>query len=180
MPASNGPQSSCLNSSANSYASLWDLRIQQACKVCVESLVSADELIGEGEAVHEATLLQPEYAAETAWQRTLSAQKPNHHDDLDQLSSHKACADKTMPFGVSLMSSQVLYRAAQKAYAKTVCNFIDNEWRLFGACNESRHIVHDLSIPAREEDALHSCKGHQPLRKAVRAATYERCIRCSV
>ncbi len=95
MPAFNSPQSSCLNSSANSYASLWDLRIQQACncrdlrvqqackcrdlrveqacKVGVEALISADELIGEGEAVHEATLLQPEDAAETAQQCTLSA-----------------------------------------------------------------------------------------------------------
>ena len=83
MPAYNGPQSSCLNSSAKSYASLWDLRVQQACKVCVESLISADELIGEGEAMHEATLLQPEDAAETAQQCTLSAQKPNDCNDLD-------------------------------------------------------------------------------------------------
>ena len=44
----------------------------------MESLISADELIGEGEAVHEATLLQPEDAAETALKRTLSEQKPNH------------------------------------------------------------------------------------------------------
>jgi len=108
----------------------------------VESLISADELIGEGEAVHEATLLQPEDAAETALQRTLSAQILNHDDGPDQFSSQKACA-------------------------KTVCKSIVNEWRQFDTCNESRHSVHDLRVPAREEDALHSCKGHQPLRKAV-------------
>jgi len=64
-----------------------DLRVQQACKVCVQSLIPADELIGEGEAVHEATLLQPEDAAETALQRTLSAQKLYHHNGQDQMTS---------------------------------------------------------------------------------------------
>lgn len=46
-----------------------DLRVQQACKVCVQALIPADELIGEGQAVHEATLLQPEDAAEAAEQQ---------------------------------------------------------------------------------------------------------------
>jgi len=32
----------------------------------VQSLIPADELVGEGEAMHEATLLQPEDTAEAA------------------------------------------------------------------------------------------------------------------
>ena len=36
----------------------------EAGKVCVQPLVAADELVGEGEAGHEAALLQPEDGGE--------------------------------------------------------------------------------------------------------------------
>ena len=44
----------------------WDSRVKKASKVSVEPLISADELIAESESMHEATLLQPEDAAEAA------------------------------------------------------------------------------------------------------------------
>jgi len=40
--------------------------IQQAAKVCVQALISADELVAEGEAGHEAALLEPENGTEAA------------------------------------------------------------------------------------------------------------------
>ena len=39
-------------------------RVEQARKVTVQPLVAADELVGEGEAGHEAALLQPKDCAE--------------------------------------------------------------------------------------------------------------------
>ena len=44
------------------------LRVQEAGKVSVKPLISADQLIAEGQPVHEASLLQPEDATETAGQ----------------------------------------------------------------------------------------------------------------
>ena len=41
-------------------------RVHVARKVGVQALVPGDELIGEGEAWHEATLLEPEDGAEAA------------------------------------------------------------------------------------------------------------------
>jgi hypothetical protein len=43
-----------------------DPPVQQAAKVCVQALIPADELVAEGEAGHEATLLQPEDGTEAA------------------------------------------------------------------------------------------------------------------
>eukprot|EP00967_Tisochrysis_lutea_P037301 scaffold44835_cov14-Tisochrysis_lutea.AAC.1 len=40
--------------------------VQEASKVAVQALIAGDELIGEGKARHEATLLQPEDGAEGA------------------------------------------------------------------------------------------------------------------
>ena len=60
---------SILKGRATTVTSCRDLRVQQARKVCVQALIPADELIGEGQAVHEATLLQPEDAAEAAEQQ---------------------------------------------------------------------------------------------------------------
>ncbi len=40
--------------------------VQQAGEVAVQALVAADELVGEGEAGHEAALLEPEDGAEGA------------------------------------------------------------------------------------------------------------------
>ena len=40
--------------------------VQQARKVCVQALVTADELVAEGEAGHQAALLEPEDGAEAA------------------------------------------------------------------------------------------------------------------
>lgn len=44
------------------------LRVEETSKVCVKTLIPADELIGEGQTVHEAPLLQPEDTAEAALQ----------------------------------------------------------------------------------------------------------------
>lgn len=43
-----------------------ELPVQQHCKVCVQPLISADELIAEGEAGHQPPLLEPEYGTEAA------------------------------------------------------------------------------------------------------------------
>lgn len=40
--------------------------VQQAAKVCVQALVSADELVAEGQPWHQAPLLEPEDGAEAA------------------------------------------------------------------------------------------------------------------
>jgi hypothetical protein len=40
--------------------------VQKAGKVAVQALITGDELVGEGEARHEATLLQPEHGTEGA------------------------------------------------------------------------------------------------------------------
>ncbi len=45
---------------------LSDSLEQQACEVAVQALVPADELVAEGEARHEAALLEPEDGAEAA------------------------------------------------------------------------------------------------------------------
>ena len=45
---------------------LVDVRVEEARKVAVKALVAADELVGEGEAGHEAALLQPVDGAEGA------------------------------------------------------------------------------------------------------------------
>ena len=42
------------------------VRVKEAGKVAVQALVAGDELVGEGEAVHEAALLEPEDRAEAA------------------------------------------------------------------------------------------------------------------
>ncbi len=44
-------------------------RVEQAAKVGVQALVARDELIAEGQAGHQAALLQPEDGAEAARQR---------------------------------------------------------------------------------------------------------------
>lgn len=44
--------------------SVLKVREEQACKVSVHTLVSGDELVGEGEPRHETTLLQPEDGCE--------------------------------------------------------------------------------------------------------------------
>lgn len=51
---------------------------QKACKVGVETLVTGDELVGEGESSHQPTLLQPEDGGErTAEEDTLNRGKCN-------------------------------------------------------------------------------------------------------
>ena len=46
-----------------------DLRVEQAGKVGVKAFIPADELIGEGQPMHEPPLLQPEDATEAACQQ---------------------------------------------------------------------------------------------------------------
>ena len=53
-------------------------RVQEAGKVAVEALVAGDELVGEGEAVHEAALLEPEDAAEAAAEEDALHAGPRH------------------------------------------------------------------------------------------------------
>lgn len=44
----------------------------------MEALVTGDELVGEGEAVHEAALLEPEDAAEAAAEEDALHARPGH------------------------------------------------------------------------------------------------------
>ena len=44
----------------------WCARVKEACKAAVQALVTRDELVAEGEAWHEAPLLEPENGAEAA------------------------------------------------------------------------------------------------------------------
>ena len=53
-------------------------RVQQAGEVAVEALVARDELVGEGEAVHEAALLEPEDGAEGAAEEDALHAPPGH------------------------------------------------------------------------------------------------------
>jgi len=46
-----------------------NLRIEQACKICMKSLVPANQLIAKSQPWHEATLLQPENGTKTAVDR---------------------------------------------------------------------------------------------------------------
>ena len=56
-------------------------RVEQAGKVAVEALVPADELVAEGQAVHEATLLQPENGAEAVCRQQLIKLLTTSFDD---------------------------------------------------------------------------------------------------
>ena len=56
-----------------------DVLKHEAGKVCVEPLVAANELVGEGESGHEAALLQPEDGGERAGEKdALHARVGNH------------------------------------------------------------------------------------------------------
>lgn len=53
-----------------------DLRVQQAGEVSVQALIPGDQLVGEGEAMHQPTLLQPEDGAETETQMHYFREEP--------------------------------------------------------------------------------------------------------
>lgn len=53
-------------------------RVQQARKVAVQALVARDELVGEGEPVHQAALLEPEDGAEGAREEDALYARPRH------------------------------------------------------------------------------------------------------
>lgn len=113
----------------------------------MKSLISADQLIAEGQPVHEASLLQPEDTTEAAGR----TQALRSDCQLPHCKSNQHTVSLLTP-GVNTME---LYM-----------NSVENS----NAGQVAR--AKPIGLPAREEDALHSCKGYKALSKAIRAAAH--------
>ena len=52
--------------------------VEEACKVAVESFITADQFVAEAEARHESALFEPEYGAERAQEENALRPSPPH------------------------------------------------------------------------------------------------------